>query len=213
MSKCNEIECHIKELNKILIEVIKKIGKINIANSEQLPFGWRKSAKGRTVWRIVEEIINQNLEKYSEEFNSYTFSPPTSEVGVYDFKIQLKSCKKDLYVNIKSAVKGRKQNKDDISKANKLVKFFNEEIEKELYIATFEINFNDDMSIEIENCYVFPIMWLSDIYVNPSNNGNLQSSKYKNINDAVKRTSLEFLNKLKDEIEIANCKKLVKQEF
>ena len=45
-----------------------KIKKIQIGCGEQFPYGWRKAAKGRTVWRIVEEAINQNLEKYQQEF-------------------------------------------------------------------------------------------------------------------------------------------------
>jgi len=37
------------------------LGPIQIGSVEQFPNGWGKAAKGRTVWRIVEEAINQNL--------------------------------------------------------------------------------------------------------------------------------------------------------
>ena len=48
------------------------------------------------------------------------------------------------------------------------------------------------MTIEIDHATVFPIVWIPDIYVNPSNNGNLQSAYYKDLKDAVKRTNEEF---------------------
>lgn len=212
MENSNLVEKHRQEIESILKQIIIKIGRIQIGKIEQFPFGWRQSAKGRTVWRILEEAINQNLEKYSEEFDSYTFTPPHSEVGVYDFSLQLRCCSRNLYVNIKSASIGGKTNKDDMSKANKLVDFFEEDKKQELYIASFEIMFNDDMSIEISNCFVMPIMWLPDIYINPSNN-NLQSSKYKNVDLATKRTSLEFLKALKFELEVAKEKKRQKQSL
>ena len=205
----SQIEENRSELEKILKSVLSKIGSIQIGTKEQFPFGWRKSAKGRTVWRILEEAINQNLEKYIDELGFKSITPASSEVGVYDFCLVLNSDKK-VYVNIKSAVKGGKVNKDDISKANSLIEFFKEDINYELYIASFEISFSDDMYINFEDCYVMPIMWLPDIYVNPSNNGNLQSSKYKNIDEAIKRTTDKFMEELEEEISNAKVKKAKK---
>lgn len=63
------------------------------------------------------------------------------------------------------------------------------------------------MSFEISKVTVFPINWISDIYINPSNNGNLQSSKYKNIENAIKRNNQTFVDLLKSEITNANNKK------
>lgn len=209
MSSLNQIEDNRSELEKILKSVLSKIGRIQIGTKEQFPYGWRKSAKGRTVWRILEEAINQNLEKYIDELGFLSITPSSSEVGVYDFCLVLNSDKK-VYVNIKSAVKGGKVNKDDISKANSLIEFFKEDMNYELYIASFEISFSDDMYINFEDCYVMPIMWLPDIYVNPSNNGNLQSSKYKNIDDAIKRTNDEFMEELEKEVLNAKAKKISK---
>lgn len=82
----------------------------------------------------------------------------------------------DLYINIKSAVEGGKHQKDDISKADGLKVFFDEDPERNFFVATFFIRFNPNMTIEITKVVVFPIVWIKDIYVNPSNNGNLQSA-------------------------------------
>lgn len=76
-----------------------------------------------------------------------------------------------------------------------------------MYIATFVISFNDDMTIGLDKCIVFPTAWIPDVYVNPSNNGNLQSSMYKNLRTATKRTPQEFLVVLEQANQVALEKK------
>lgn len=63
------------------------------------------------------------------------------------------------------------------------------------------------MTVSICDAVVFPISWIPDIYVNPSNNGNLQSAYYKDLSTAVKRTNAEFIKELHEEIAVANQKK------
>lgn len=190
--------------------LVKKIGKIQIGTSELFPYGWRKAAKGRTVWRIVEEVITQNLEKHHAEFGADSVHPSDSEVTVYDMKCVYGTS--EAYINIKSAVVGGKRQKDDISKADGLKAFYDEDNNRQFFVATFFIQFNADMSIEIIKSVVFPIAWIPDIYVNPSNNGNLQSAYYKEMKDAVKRTNKTFLPLFIKAIEVANKKKRKKQQ-
>ena len=191
------VEKERKFLEGKLQDLIRNIGMIPIANKQLMPFGWRKAAKGRTVWRIVEEIISQNIEKQAKELGFEDASPADSEVGVYDFEFSYQKGKKS-YVNIKSSVKDGKKSKDDISKAEGLIAFYDENPNANLYVATFIIGFNYDKQknpfIKLEDCIVFPTAWIPDVYVNPSNNGNLQSSEYKSINKAVKRTPQQFLD-------------------
>lgn len=209
MDNYEYLEKERKYLESKLLELIKGIGDIPIANNKIMPFGWRKAAKGRTVWRIVEEVISQNLENKSKELGFDGVFPSSSEVGVYDFKFCYEKSR-ESYVNIKSSVLGRKTNKDDISKAKKLIEFYTDNPNANLYVATFIIKFNHNMTIGLEDCIVFPTAWIPDIYVNPSNNGNLQSSQYKNLKSAVKRTNQEFLKLLIAENNIAKLKKYKK---
>ena len=74
-------------------------------------------------------------------------------------------------------------------------------------IATFLIRFNADMSVELTKAIVMPVAWIPDIYVNPSNNGNLQSSYAKDLDKVVKRTNAEFIVELSKAIKIADKKK------
>jgi len=68
------------------------------------------------------------------------------------------------------------------------------------------------MTIEVVSATVFPVTWIKDIYVNPSNNGNLQSSKYKNLDEAEKRTNSEFLKEFKKEIAVVAEKRRKKRK-
>lgn len=190
--------------------LVAKINKVQIGTKKQFPFGWRKAAKGRTVWRILEELITQNLEKYHTEFKLQSIIPSNSEVSIFDFECKLIGNNTPIYINIKSAVLGGRKNKDDISKGIGLKEFYATDVNKVFFIGTFFIKFNDDMTIEIDHSIVFPIAWIKDIYVNPSNNGNLQSAYYKNIGDAVKRSNAEFHQLFIAALEFAQKKKNAK---
>lgn len=208
--KVEKIEELRAKLQLALTELISKIGTFQIGKPEQFPYGWRKAAKGRTVWRILEELITQNLEKYHKELGIESIAASESEVTIYDFKIVLKDEKVPVYVNIKSAVSGGKVQKDDICKGLGLKAFYETDVSREFFVSSFSLKFNDDMSITIEKCIVFPVAWIPDIYVNPSNNGNLQSSKYKDIDQAVKRTTLEFYELFKHALDESSNKKAAK---
>lgn len=205
---------NITEIDKLRLKLqdsfnllIDQIGIIQIGKKKQFPYGWRKAAKGRTVWRIVEELITQNLEKYHSDFKISQVIPSTSEVSVHDMICQYEG-EPQIFVNIKSAVIDGRKNKDDISKADGLIEFYNEDRERQFFVGTFFIQFLPNMAFKIEKAVVFPIAWIPDIYVNPSNNGNLQSAYYKDISDAVKRTNAEFLPLFYEAVEIAKNKKI-----
>ena len=210
IEKANEFCAHLK---KAMDDLLDSIGPISISNKKQMPFGWRKAAKGRTVWRLVEEIVSQNLEVKSKEISLLEFEPAPTEVGVYDFKYK-SECGNDVYVNIKSAVKGGRTNKDDISKAIPLYDFVKANSPCFLMVATIELNFveKEHLGIEFANSYVMPTLWLPDLYVNPSNNGNLQSSKYKSLETAVPRDTDTFMSAMAEQIEIAKQKKEAKRK-
>lgn len=207
-SEIEDAEYHRAILEKALRLLIEEIGEIPIGLPGQFPYGWRKAAKGRTVWRILEELISQNLESHAGRLGLKKFRPADSEVGVYDFSFELEDSK-PIYVNIKSAVQGRRPSKDDVSKADKLIAFFEETPDLTLFIATIEIAFLvDPVRLKLVNCYVVPTAWLPDLYVNPSNNANLQSARYKDLDAAVRRGRLEFIALLKEKLAEARQKRL-----
>lgn len=199
-----------KKLQNSLSKLVSSIGKIQIGTKEQFPYGWGNAAKGRTVWRILEEVIIQNIRKSHIALGIASITPSESEVSVHDFLVQLEGENIPIYVNIKSAVLGGKIQKDDISKGIGLLNFYEQDVDRHFFIGTFFIRFNYDMTIEIDKCIVFPVAWIPDVYINPSNNGNLQSSQYKDISKAVKRTNEDFYKILKAEMDVALMKKSLK---
>ena len=194
-------------LQKTFEKLISNIQQISIGDRNIFPYGWRKSAKGRTVWRLIEEAIVQNLEYEPWKYNLKSVTPAESEVGIFDLALKYEGIDKKIYINIKSSVKNGRKNKDDISKAIGLIDFVTQHPDDFIFIITIEIDFSDSMNVLLTNAFIMPTPWLPDIYVNPSNNGNLQSSKYKDINLGIRRTNQEFLNELRIAKEVADQKK------
>ena len=98
-NELKEVESLRKSLEVSLTKLIQKVGKVSIGKLEQFPFGWRKAAKGRTVWRIIEELITQNLEVHHNEFGISKVTASDSEVSVYDMKCEFDG-HSPLYINI-----------------------------------------------------------------------------------------------------------------
>ncbi len=202
-----DIELLLEKAQNSFTQLVDKIDRVSIWDRTKFPFWWRKAAKWRTVWRIVEELITQNLEKYHSEFWISEVIASDSEVSVSDMICRFDWIDTPVYFNIKSAVQWWRINKDDLSKADGLIDFYNEDINRNYFIATFVISFNDDMTIWLEKAIVFPLAWIPDIYINPSNNGNMQSSKYKDISTAIKRDNKTFFELFKNEYKVAQEKK------
>jgi hypothetical protein len=216
MTHLNLIDESCARLSAMMAELIRRIDEVPIGKAGHFPYGWRKAAKGRTVWRLLEEIISQNLEYHHRSLGMTHFKPSESEVGIYDFSFSYPESD-EIFVNVKSAMAGRKRSKDDISKARSIAEFFSYRPNAILLVATVEINFQGEsseekpLSIELRRAYIVPVMWLPDIYVNPSNNGNLQSSYYKDFSACVRRSNEDFITLLKEQIEIADEKRKAKQ--
>lgn len=198
-----------------LTTLIADLGAIRIGEPGQFPYGWRKAAKGRTVWRLVEEAIVQGLEAHASDLGLHTVTPAESEVGVYDVAVVLSGDGPVSYVNIKSAVDGGRAQRDDISKAESLHAFFSTHAAAQLYLATIYMHFlesNGSLLVALQRCHVTPVAWIPDIYVNPSNNGNLQSTKYRDPSAAVPRTSPEFVEVLTAAIAVADAARAAKRQ-
>lgn len=191
-----------------LRRLVLSLGTIQIGGPQYFPYGWRKAAKGRTVWRILEEIITQNLEWRQSEFGIAEFAPASSEVAVFDFALRFEDAERPVFVNVKSSLLDGRSSKDDISKAAGLLDFFHAQPDAQLFVATFMLEFVEEtMGVRIADVAVVPTSWLPDVYVNPSNNGNLQSAHYKSMDRAVPRSNPDFVALLRSQVEVAKAKR------
>jgi hypothetical protein len=203
----NQVANYCEKIRRALDKVSEHLGPIQIGNIRQFPNGWGKARKGRTVWRIVEEAINQNLKAKCTTLGLDKVCPPDRETSIFDVELCFKGDPQLIHLNFKAAVADKKHNKGDISKAKKVLEFFAEDLSRQLFIVTFPIAFGNNMTIKIENCLVTPITWLPDIYVNPSNNGNLQCRHPENLKLANRRTNARFVAELKQAMPAAAKKR------
>lgn len=205
-SEIERIERAHAEIKRAVEGVIRDLGALKIGTGKQFPYGWRKAGKGRTVWRLVEEVIVQGLESRADDLNLDSVTPAASEVGVFDVAVGLQDPNMTCYINIKAAANSGKMQRDDVSKAKSLEEFYVQNPRDQLFLATIYLDFssnNEDLRVEFVRCAVIPMAWIPDIYVNPSNNGNLQSSKYRDPSSAIKRTNEGFLKELRSAMSIA----------
>ena len=84
-----EVEDYCKRLQASLNKLCKKLGVIQIGTTKQFPDGWGKAAKGRTVWRIVEEAINQNLKREKVALGFDKVCPSDAEASIFDVEVSL----------------------------------------------------------------------------------------------------------------------------
>lgn len=206
MASLKQVFDYCEKLRGLLDRVSKQIGPIKIGNATQFPDGWGNAAKGRTVWRIIEEAINQNLKKKCTRLGLNKVCPSKVEISIYDVAVRFKCDPQVIHLNFKTAVAGRETKKGDISKAKSVLRFFKEDLSRQLFIVTFPIVFGKRMTIEIKNCRVTPMAWLPDIYVNPSNNGNLQCKHPSDLKQVKKRTNAQFVAELKKAMRTARKK-------
>lgn len=77
-----DVENYCDRLQASLNKLCQKIGQIQIGTKNQFPDGWGKAAKGRTVWRIVEEALNQNLKKDGDKLGFGKVLPSAAEASI-----------------------------------------------------------------------------------------------------------------------------------
>jgi hypothetical protein len=195
-----------KRLASSLNKLLRRIRRIQIGTPKQFPDGWGRAAKGRTVWRIVEEAVVQNLKKHRASLGLAVAEVAPREVDIYDVKIRFKNSTIELFLNLKTYAAGLETKKGDISKAKRIIEFFDQDVARQLFIVRLVIRFSADMCIEIKECLVVPITWLPDIDVNYHNH-NLQCRQPKTLGGVTRRTNSKFVAALQHAIRIADAKR------
>jgi len=189
-----------------LANVLSAIGGWEVVPKELVPLGLGRAAKGRTVWRLVEEVVKQNLQVRAEELGLADVTVPEDEVGPYDCVVSTGELP-SVHLNLKAAGTSGRANKDDVSKAEAIEEFYRSGGDDALLcVAVVKLEFVETR-IEFRGHQLFNVAWIPDIYVNPSNN-NLQSSKYRT--DRTERTNIDFLALLEAQLAAAHAKRAAK---
>jgi hypothetical protein len=164
-----------------------------IGGPEHFPDGWQRAAKGRTVWRIAELAVLQNLKRIAESEGLVDFTQAETETHPFDFHCRIARVG-ETQVNLKTYTdRARKGGNEDVSKALRLLDFMQSYPEVVLLLASVKIEFHDDpFGIQIGQPSVVPLAWLGDIYVNGSSNKNLMTASARRPDACIERSHAEF---------------------
>ncbi len=178
-------------------QVAKKFGEIELLSAEEAPHGLME--KARTISWLVEQIYVQNLVDDADDFGLADVDYPDDDLGVYDVEIELPDSDVTYYINVKTGLVSSGSNKNDVSKAAKLLKFYHEmrDEQAELLLVNVKVEFEGGertINLREDEIFVENVAWINedDIYVNNSNK-NLQAKLHK---PSQIRSYQDFLQKL-----------------
>jgi len=184
----------IERIKKTIEYVIKKIDYFDLVEEKAIPEGLKLIA--RSVSWIVEQVMVQNIRKYQNELEIEQVTDPPHNLTQYDCIIRYNDDPKKYYVNIKTSLsKTTHESRFDISKAPRLIDFYESESDLALIIAIIKIDIVKNKVI-LRNAIVFNVAWISDIYYNRANH-NLQSSCD---GKQMIRSNEEFIGILKEKV-------------
>lgn len=192
-----EIIKDMEQVEKAIQIVLKKIGKFNILDETLVPYGLKPIA--RSISWLVEQIVVQNLRKNSEVCGLSDVIDPPHSLTQYDCILKLKCNSKEVFVNLKTSLTTTdKTGNFDISKAPKLVQFYEKDPEAILLVAVIRVSI-DGVCVDFDKPVIFNVAWVPKIYYNRANH-NLQSSAD---GTQIMRSNSDFVKILKNEMKNA----------
>lgn len=171
--------------------VLENIGDFKIFNETLVPEGLKPIA--RSISWLVEQVVIQNLTVYKRTCGIEAIRDPPHNLTQYDCILNLAGEDSDYFVNIKTSLaRTRSSGRADISKAEKLIRLYEENPDLILLVAIVKVEM-DGVYIRPRNVILFNVAWTPDIYYNRANH-NLQS-----ISNGTQqpRTNQEFIDELK----------------
>lgn len=202
--------------NKISLMLEKEhLKDFRLLDLEVAPEGIKPIA--RSVSWLIQQIVTQNLKKYRQELEFFSIEIPETkslsndtynDLEIWDVAVSLPNEPVKYHINIKTCSSSNtRKNKDDISKADKIVDWYRNNPDSIMLLLGVVVDFREHSLGFSGEVWIANYAWIPDIYVNPRNN-NLQSSKYKY--ESKKRTNEVFVGELKKAIQIALEKKTEK---
>lgn len=183
-----------QELQKIFTSFItEKIPFFEVLKKKYLPEGLKPHT--RSISWLAEQVILQNVKKFSSEFGLSDFQYPVSDISPWDakFKINDYSNGKDVFVNIKVTDSSKPIRKNDIASVQTLLNFYEDNSEPLIYFVVIHLKFQENTVRFIEPVIVRYYPWIKDFVINPRNR-HIQSVYETEIE---KRSVADFLNIIK----------------
>lgn len=174
---------------------LRQIGTFYIIEPRVIPQGLKPIA-GSVSW-LIEQVVVQNLRLYKDINNLESVIDPPHNLTQYDCILKYNIDPRRYHVNIKTSLAQTSSNsRFDISKAQKLIDFYEENPDLILVLAVIKIDISGSQII-FRDSIVFNVAWTPDIYYNRANH-NLQSCCD---GSQVVRSNLEFVRILRQKME------------
>ena len=159
-----------QELERIFtIFITKKIPLFEVLRKEYLPEGLKPHT--RSICWLAEQVILQNVKKFSTNFGLTDFEYPLSDISPWDSKFKINNCSegKDVFVNIKVTDSTKPIRRNDISSVKTLLNFYKNNCEPLIYFVVIRLKFEDNVIKFVEPIIVRYYPWVKDFVVNPRN--------------------------------------------
>jgi len=141
----------------------------------------------------------QNLRSNKIKYGLEVVKDPPHNLTQYDCILKFIGDDINYYVNFKaSLVQTDDSGRFDISKAQRLIEFYEEDLSRQLLIAVIKIELVNN-GIRLVDSKIFNVAWVGDIYYNRANH-NLQT---RSDGEVVIRSNGDFVKILKDKIKDA----------
>ena len=172
-SEFKELLTKIKAVQEAIKCVLDKLSGFKILDETLVPEGLKPHA--RSVTWLVQQIVVQNLRKFKDMCGLEEVRDPPHDLTQYDCVLMLKGDKNEYFVNLKTSLATTNlQSRFDVSKADGLIKSFEEEKDLILLVAIVKVNFTG-VHVKFTDLVVFNVAWISDTYYNRANH-NLQTT-------------------------------------
>jgi hypothetical protein len=184
-----------QELQRIFtIFITKKIPLFEVLKKEYLPEGLKPHT--RSICWLAEQVILQNIKKFSTEFGLADFEYPESDISPWDAKFKIDNCSagKDVFVNVKVTDSTKPIRKNDIASVKALLNFYKNNGEPLIYFVVIRLKFEDNVIRFVEPIIARYYPWVKDFVVNPRNE-HIQSVYETEIEERSVSEFIEILRK------------------
>lgn len=188
-----------RELEKIFtIFITKKIPLFEVLRKEYLPEGLNPHT--RSICWLAEQVILQNVKKFSSEFGLSDFEHPKSDISPWDAKFKIKQLLSgtDVFVNIKVTDSSKPIRKNDIASVKALLNFYKNNGEPLIFYVVIRLKFESNIIRFVEPVIVRYYPWVKDFVVNPRNEHIQSIYEGKNEVRSVKQFLKILRNKARD---------------
>ena len=164
MASDKEIEKITQELEIIFTSFIKRVSFFEVLKKEYIPEGLKPHT--RSICWLAEQVILQNVKKFSSDLGISDFEYPESDLSPWDvkFKVNNSISKKDVFINIKVSDISKPIRKNDIASVKSLLNFYKQNNDPLIYFVVLKLKFDNNLIHFVEPITVRYYPWVKILW-------------------------------------------------